>query len=132
MIDLDLEAAPFNEINRFTDSPSEMWTICKTLYLDIPDKHAQVTKTKIKGKKLPYINSKVRRMIRQRDYLGKKVNETGSKYLRQAFLNIRGRVYQELRYLCNSNYSGKTDEHKNDPTQTWKILKQALGRGNVL
>ena len=50
--------------------------------------------------------------------------------MRQAFLNIRGRVYQELRYLCNSYYSGKTDEHKNDPTQTWKILKQAIGRGN--
>ena len=48
----------------------------------------------------------------------------------QAFLNIRDRVYQELRYLCNSYYSGKIDEHKNGPKQTWKILKQALGRGN--
>ena len=50
--------------------------------------------------------------------------------MRQAFLNIRGRVYQELRYLHNSYYSGKIDKHKNDPKQTWKILKQVLGRGN--
>ena len=48
--------------------------------------------------------------------------------MRQAFLNIKGRVYQELRYLHNSYYSGKIDEHKNDPKQTWKILKQ--GRSN--
>ena len=60
----------------------------------------------------------------------KKANETGSKYLRKAFLNIRDRVYQELRHIRNSYYSGRIDEHKNDPKQTWKILKQALGRGN--
>ena len=126
----DLKAAPFNEISRFTNSPSEMWTIWKTLYLDILNKHAPVTKIKIKGNNLPYITSKVRRMIRQRDYVHKKANETGSKYLRQAFLNIRDRVYQELRYLRNSYYSGKIDEHKSDPKQTWKILKQTSGRGN--
>ena len=126
----DLKAAPFNEISRFTNSPSEMWTIWKTFYLDILNKHAPVTNIKIKGNNLPYITSKVRRMIRQRDYLRNKANETGSKYLRQAFLNIRDRVYQELRYLRNSYYSGKIDEHKNDPNQTWKILKPALGRSN--
>ena len=107
-----------------------MWTIWKTLYLDILNKHAPVTKTKIKGNNLPCTTSKVRRMIRQRDYLCKEANETGSKYLRQAFLNIRGRVYQELRYLRNSYYRGKINEHKNDSKQTWKILKQAIGRGN--
>ena len=126
----DLKAALFNKISRFTNSPSEMWTIWKILYLNILNKHAPVPKIKIKGNNLPYITSKVRRMIRQRDYLCKKANETGSKYLRQAFLNIRDRVYQELRYLRNSYYSGKNDEHKNDPKQTWKILKQAFGRGN--
>ena len=88
----DLKAAPFSEINRFTNSPSEMWTIWKNLYLDILNKHAPVTKIKIKGNNVPYITSKVRRMIRQRDYLLKKANETGSKYLFQVFLNIRGRV----------------------------------------
>ena len=41
--------APFNEISRFTFSPSEMSTIWKTLYLDIFNKHAPVTKNKIKG-----------------------------------------------------------------------------------
>ena len=100
------------------------------MYLDILNKHAPVTKIKIKGNNLPYITLTVRRMTRQRDYLCKKMNETDSKYLQQAFPNIRGRVYQELRHLCNSYYSGKIDEHKNDPKQTWKILKQALGRGN--
>ena len=45
----DLKAAPFNEISRFTNSPSEMWTIWKTLYLDILNKHATVTKINIKG-----------------------------------------------------------------------------------
>ena len=62
----DLEAAPFNEIKRFTNSSSEIW---KILYLDILNKHAPVTKI----------------------ISAKKANETGSKHLRQALLNIRGR-----------------------------------------
>ena len=99
----DLEAAQFNEINRFTNSHSEMWTIWKTFDLDILNRHAPVTKIKIN---LPYITLTVRRMTRQRDHLCKKTNETDSKYLWQAFPNIRGRVYQELRHLCNSYYSG--------------------------
>ena len=89
-----------------------------------------MAKIKIKGYNLPYITSKVGRMVRQRDYISKKANETSSKYLPQAFLNIRDRVYQELRCLHSSHYSGKIDKHKNDPKQTWKILKQALRRGN--
>ena len=126
----DLKAAPFNDINRFANSPSEIWTIWKTLHLDILNKHAPVTKIKIKGNNIPYITSNVRCMTRQRDYLRKKANETGSKYLREAFLNVRDRVYQELRYLRNSYYSGEIVEHKKETKQTWKILKQALGRGN--
>ena len=126
----DLKAAPFNEISRFANSPSEIWTIWKTLHLDIHNKHAPVTKIKIKGNNVPYITSKVRHMARQRDYLHKKANETGSKYLREAFLNIRDRVYHKLRYLRNSYYSGEIVEHKKETKQTWKILKQALGKGN--
>ena len=64
-----------------------MWTTWKTLYLDILNKQAPATKIKIKGNNVPYITSKVRRMIKQRDYLRKKKIETGSKYLLQAFLN---------------------------------------------
>ena len=123
----DLKAAPFNEINRFTNSPSEMWTIWKTLYLNILNKHAPVTKIKIKGNNVPCITSKVRRMITKRDYPRKKVNETGLKYLRQAFLNTKDRVYQELRYLRNSYYSGKlmrTKRPKTDLENTETSIRQ--------
>ena len=84
----DLKAFPFNEISRFTNSPSEVWTLWKTLYLDILNKHAPVTKIKIKGNNLPYITSKVRRMIRQRDYLRKKANETAQSTCGKHFLTL--------------------------------------------
>ena len=79
-----------------------------------------MTKIKIKGNNIPYITSKFRHMTRQRDYLHKKANETGSKYLREAFLNIRDRVYQELRYLRNSYYSGEIVEHKKEQNRLGK------------
>ena len=95
-----------------------MRTIWKALDLDILNKHAPVAENKIRGNTLSYVTSKVRGMIRQRDYLRKKANETGSKHLGQAFFNIRGRVCQGLTHLCNSYYSGKINEHKKDQEQT--------------
>ena len=43
-----------------------MW---KKLFLDVLNKHAPLTKIKVKGNNLPYIDSETRRLIRQRDYL---------------------------------------------------------------
>ena len=54
---------------------------------------------KIKGNNLPYITMEVRQMIRQRDYLRKKANKTGSPILRQAFQQIRNKVTYKIRSL---------------------------------
>ena len=56
---------------------------------DVLNKHVPVDSIKIKGNNLPYITSEVRLMARQRDFLRKKTDQTGSKYLRQAFQHIK-------------------------------------------
>ena len=54
-----------------------MWLIWKT-FLDVLNKHALVSNIKVKGDNLPYITVEVRQLARQRDYLRKKANKTGS------------------------------------------------------
>ena len=77
----DLQGVHFDEIKSLSSDPNEMWLIWKTLSSDVLNKHAPITNIKIKGNNLPYITPEVRQLARQRDYLRKKANKTGSKYL---------------------------------------------------
>ena len=67
-------------------------------------------------------------MIRQRDYLKAKVVKTGSKYLFQAFRQIRSRVFSSLKQLRKDYYTKKRKETKGDMKKTWKILKSAMNQ----
>ena len=57
------------------------------------------TQLKIKGNRIPYINSDVKEMIRQRDYLRAKANKTGSNILRQAYCHLKNKVNYTLKQL---------------------------------
>ena len=99
------------------------------MFLDVLNKHAPVDSIKIKGNNLPYITSEVRQMARQRDFLRKKANQTGSKYLRQAFQHIKKRVTYKVRKLRSEYYLKKIKENEGDLEGTWKILKQVMNKG---
>ena len=124
----ELRRIHFDEIKNVTNDPNEMWLIWKTWYLEVLNRHAPVSDMKIKGDNLPYITMEVRQMIRQRDYLRKKANKTGSPILRQAFQQIRNKVTYKIRYLRAEHFSKSIETNKDDLRKTWKILKQAMGR----
>ena len=94
---------PFDEIKNIARDANEMWTLWKAFFLDILNKHAPITNILVKGNKIPYITSELKNMIRQRDYLRAKANKTGSCILRQAYNQMRTKVYQKL-YLPRKNY----------------------------
>ena len=62
-------------------------------------------------------------LIRQRDFLQKKANKTGSNYLRQAFQQLTYKVTYMLRKLRSDHYSKQIEENSGDMKRTWKILK---------
>ena len=98
-----------------------MWELWKRFHIDVLNEYAPVTDMKIKGNNLPYINSEARQLIRQRDYLRGKANKTGSEYLRQAYQQIRSRVYYKIRNLRKTYFTRKIEESKEDLKSTWKI-----------
>ena len=122
----DLQGVHFDEIKALSSDPNEMWLIWKTLFLDVLNKHAPITNIKIKGNNLPYITAEVRQMARQRDYLRKKANKTGSKYLRQAFQQIKYKITYKVRKLRSQYYSKKIAENQGDIKATWKVLKEVM------
>ena len=71
------------------------------------DMHAPISEIRIRGNNLPYITAEMRKLIRTRDYLKKKANKTGSKYLHQAFQQIRSKVKYGIRKLRSEYYRNK-------------------------
>ena len=122
----DLSKIQFDEMKHITDDPNEMWAIWKTMFLDVLNGHAPISDITIKGNNLPYITKEVRQMIRQRDYLGKKANKTGSNILRQAFQQIRNKMTCTIRKLKAQYYSETLKKNEGDLKKTLKILKQAM------
>ena len=102
------------------DNPNELLSSWKSFFLDILNNHAPVKTIQVKSNNLPYVTAEVKSMMRQRDYLRGKANQTGSKYLRQAFQHLRNKV---------DNTMGKL---KSDFTQkrlrTMKIILEICGK----
>ena len=71
----DLKDINFDQINKITDDPNEIWELWKRFYTDIfINERAPVTYMKISGDNLLYINSEARQLIRQKGYLRGKAN----------------------------------------------------------
>ena len=102
----------------------------KKMFLDLLDKHAPIAEIKLKGNNVSYITLEMRRLIRTRYHLQKKVNQSGSKYLHQAFQQIRNKVTYGIRKLRSDYYSKKIKESSGDIRSTWKILKEITNNAN--
>ena len=120
----DLAALKLNEIKNITTDPNHMWLLWEKMFLDLLDKHAPISEIKLKRNNFPHIALEMRRLIRTRDHLKKKVNQSGSKYLHQAFQQIRNKVTYGIIKLRSDYYSKKIKERIGDIRSTWKILKE--------
>ena len=87
------------------------------------------TQIKIKGNRIPYVNSDVKEMIRQRDYLRAKANKTGSNILRQVYSQLRIKVNYTLKQLRKNYYTNKIEENKDNLKKTWQIMREAMCQG---
>ena len=92
----DLNEIPMEYIKLVSNDVNEVWLRWKAFFLDILDKHAPVTKIKVKRNTLPYVTSELRALIKSRDYLRAKANKTGTECLRQAFNHTRNKVNKLL------------------------------------
>ena len=56
------------------------------------------------------------------------LNKTGSKYLRQAFQQIKYKITYKVivRKLSSEYYSKKIAENQGDIEATWKVLKEVM------
>ena len=81
----------------------------KTFFINILNKHAPIKTIRVRGNNLPYVIAEVKSLMRQRDYLRGKANNTGSKYLGHAYQQLRNKVDYTLRKLKSDYYTKKIE-----------------------
>ena len=124
----DLEALNLDEIKNITKDPNQMWSLWKNLFLGVLDKHAPIIEIKIRDNNLPYVASEMRQLIRTRDHLKKKANQTISKYIFQPYQQVRRKVSYGIRKLRSDYYTKKIKESIGDLKATWKILNEVINK----
>ena len=103
----DVKTIPMEHIKLVSNDANEVWLRWKAFFLDILDKHAPVTRIKVKGNSLPYVTSELKALIRTRDYLRAKAKKTGSVCLQKAFNHVRNKVNKALSGSQQSCYAQK-------------------------
>ena len=100
------------------------------MFLDVLNKHAPTTSTKIRGSSHPYLTADVKLLMRSRDSLKANAKKTGSKYIKLAYQRMKNKVDNKIRELKVNYYTDKITENKGNLKCTWKVLKQLTGKAN--
>ena len=126
-----LHNIPFDEIKATCKDADEIWLQWKTFFLDILDKHMPNTQIKIKGNRIPHVNSDVKE-IRQKGLSKSKSQQNGVKYLETGLLPFKKQSELHLEIAKKNYYTNKTEENKDNLKKTWQILREAMGQGGKI
>ena len=127
---MEVDNISFDTIRDVSSDVNELWQTWLDFFLAILNKHSPIVTLKIRGKTAPYVMSEIRKMIRQRDFLKEKANKTGSKYLWQAYQQLRNKVGCRLQKSKQEYFTKKIEDSRGTLKSTWKILRQVTGKGN--
>ena len=105
-----MDNIPFDTIRDVSSDVNELWQTWLDFFLAILNKHSPTVTLKIRGKTALYVTSEIRKVVRQRDFLKAKTNKTGSKYLWQAYHQMRNKVRCRLRKSKPEYVTKKTVE----------------------
>ena len=124
----ELGGLPFDLIKDLGYTPDEMWHTWKTMFLNVLNKHAPTTSTKIRGNSHPYLTADVKLLLHSRDSLKAKANKTGSKYIKLAYQHMKNKADYKIKELKVNYYTNKITENEGNIKGIWKVLKQLTGK----
>ena len=123
-----MNGIPLDLISDISDNANGLWLTWKTFFMSMLNKHAPIKTIRVRGNDLPYVTAKVKSLMRQRDYLRGKAHQTGSKYIGQAYQQLRNKVDYTLRKLKSYFYTKKIEESKGKLKNAWRVLKNVTNR----
>ena len=128
---IDLINAQWPVINRIS-CVNEAWGKWKSVFLNILNNHAPKRIIRVRNKPAPRLNSKVRQLMLNRDYLKKKAVKTGLQNDWLSFKKVKNRVNYAIRREKASFYRNKLNANHGNPKSTWKTLNDLMGKKSAI
>ena len=126
--------ADYNELDiSFLDDESQHLNVKFNTFLlnlhDLINKHCpkkKLNKQALKLKTKPWINFRIKRMMKIRDALFQQFKSTKSPIDLKAYKQFRNRIVNEIRESKMNYYHHYFDEHKNNMKMLWKGIKSII------
>ena len=120
----DLEGVPWHIIDNNDDA------VCtwNKLFMDIADSHAPVRKRRVRGVPLPWVNTKIREMMQDRDYYHRKAVRSNSTHHWPEYRRLRNLVYREIKAAKSNYYCELVTEAKGDSSKIWNAVNEVSSR----
>ena len=115
-------------VNSFSDVEDSCDSF-KQLFNAVADSHAPKIDVRVRGQKVPWLTSEVKKLMNERDHFHKLALKTNNVLHWSSFKRLRNVVTLKLRRNKERYFSEQLQENERDPRGTWKHLKQLLGNG---
>ena len=119
----DLQSQPWENLEE-EQNVDKAWTIFKGLLKSVTDKHATLTKKKVKGRDCPWLTNEIRSKMNERDYWLKKARKTGKENDWSTYRRLRNAATRIIRYSKATYTRSVFQENINRPKQFWEHIKK--------
>ncbi len=92
----ELNMFPWDYANQYND-PNDSWQTWKSFFLETLDRHAPIQNKRTKTKAIPWINTSIKQLMRERDLHHKLAKKFCSEAHWKKFKTIRNKVKTEIR-----------------------------------
>ena len=117
---------PWHAYNIFDDTDDNLRMIEK-LYKDVTNEYLPKRKADIRSNSLPWMGSKIRKLMNYRYSLLKKANGTQDAQVREEYKKIRNRVSKELKIAEAKYWKRKFADTGKGGSDFWRIVKELTG-----
>lgn len=110
------------------NNPDDMWSQWRKLFSAVCDKHAPLKTKRTRALRSPWINSEIKKRMRQRDRLKAKAIKTKDPKLWDAFKKARNQVNNEVKETKKAYYNNSFHVNSNNSKKTWQAINELTGR----
>ncbi len=121
----DLRNAPWQDVFGCYDVDNA-WSIWYSIFMSIINHHAPVKTKRIRGASVPWLDSEILKLMRQRDRVHKIAKQTGLQIHWDSYKNLRNNVTNKIRSKKSKYYTSAIEENKSNSSMLWKTLKEVL------
>lgn len=126
----DIGNLSFPDYCSFTDI-NNAWSHWKNLFMSVVNKHVPLINKKVRGRETPWINSKIKNIMKERDHFLNKARVSKSELDWSNYRRLRNAVTREIRNAKGLYHRNLLEENLDKPSKFWKAIKKLVPNENT-